>query len=172
VDDAGVILHDGTGDHLIKFLSMNDEVYDVGPIIQSVADECKLVTKATGGKLDVQGEFKLPKATGGMTGVPEKSLQAYEYVIVQNSGSKENCGDIGTMNFDCATFEQHGKWFHGVDDYYKKWQCETDPKKEGVTGLVIFGPLDGLTDGFDCSDGLEWVHDGLDEPVIPFPTTI
>jgi hypothetical protein len=41
-----------------------------------------------------------------------------------------------------------------------------------VTGLVIFGPLDGLTDRFDRSDGLEWVQDRLDEPVVPFPTTI
>jgi hypothetical protein len=72
-----------------------------------------------------------------MTGVPEKLLQAYEYVIMQNLESKENCGDIGTMNFDCATFERHGKWFHGVDDYYNKWHRATDPKKEGVTGLVI-----------------------------------
>jgi hypothetical protein len=158
VDDDGVIWHDDTGDHLIKFLSMNDEVNDVGPIIQSVGDECKVMTKVTGGKLDVQGEFKLPKATGGMTAVPGKSLHAYEYVIMQNLESKEDCGDVGTMNFDYATFERHGKWFHGVDDYYKKWRCPTDPKKEGVTGLVIFGPLDGFTDG--------------DEPVIPFPTTI
>jgi hypothetical protein len=39
-----------------------------------------------------------------------------------------------------------------------------------VTGLVIFGPLDRLMDGFSCSDGLEWDQDGLDKPIIPFPT--
>jgi hypothetical protein len=41
-----------------------------------------------------------------------------------------------------------------------------------VTGLAIFEPLDGLTDGFGCSDGLRWVQDRLDEPVVPFPTTV
>jgi hypothetical protein len=156
VDDV-FVQHDDTGEHLIKLLRMNNEVDDGGPIIQSVGDECKLVTKATGGKLDVQGELKLPKATGGMTAVPGKLCQAYEYVIMQNLESKEYCGDIATMNFDYASFEQHGKWFHGVDDYYKKWRCATDPKKEGVTGLVIFGPLDGLTDGFGCSEWVEMV---------------
>jgi hypothetical protein len=41
-----------------------------------------------------------------------------------------------------------------------------------VAGLAIFAPLDRLTDGFGRSDGLRWVQDGLDEPVVPFPTTI
>jgi hypothetical protein len=172
VGDDGVVQHDDTGDHLIKFLSTKNEVNDVGPIIQSVGDECMLWTTVIGGKLDMQGEFKLPKATGGMTAVPGKSLWAYEYVIMQNLESKGNCAGIGTMNFDYATFEQHGKWFHSVDNYYKKWRCEADPKKEGVTGLVIFGLWDGLTDGFGHSDGLRWVQDRLDEAVVPFPTTI
>jgi hypothetical protein len=70
------------------------------------------------------------------------------------------------------TVLHYGKWFHGVDDYYKEWCCTAGTKKEGVTGLAIFEPLDRLTDGFGCSDGLRWVQDRLDEPVVPFPTTI
>jgi hypothetical protein len=73
---------------------------------------------------------------------------------------------------DHATFEQHGQWFHGVDDYYKEWRCTTGAKKEGVAGLVIFELLDRLMDGFGHSDGLRWVQDRLDEPVVPFPTSI
>jgi hypothetical protein len=57
----------------------------------------------------VRDEFKLPtRATGGMTAVPGKSLQAYGFVIMQNLESKEYCADIGTKNFDSTTFEQHG----------------------------------------------------------------
>jgi hypothetical protein len=41
-----------------------------------------------------------------------------------------------------------------------------------VAGLAIFEPLDRLTDGFSHSDGLRWVQDGLDEAIVPFPTTI
>jgi hypothetical protein len=112
------------------------------------------------------------QAAGAMTAVPGKSLQSYEHLIVQNAESKENQAVIGTKDFNCATFEQHGKWFPGVDNYYKDWHHATDPKKEGVTGLVIFGLFDRLMDVFECPDGLEWVQDRLDKPVVPFPITI
>jgi hypothetical protein len=52
---------------------------------------------------------------------------------------------------------------------YKKWRRATDPKKEGVTGLVICGLLDGLTDGFGRSDGF---RTGWMNPSYLFPTTI
>jgi hypothetical protein len=99
-------------------------------------------------------------------------LQEQGHVVLQNFSGKDNRADIGTKNLDRAAFEQHGKWFHGVDNYYKEWRCTAGTKKEGVAGLAIFAPLDRLTDGFGCSDGLRWVQDGLDEPVVPFPTTI
>jgi hypothetical protein len=106
VGDDGVTWHDDTGEHLLKFLSTNNEVDDVGPIIQSVGEKCMLPTTVTGGKLDVHDAFKLlMKATGGVVAVPGKLLQAYEYVIMQNLVSKEECAGIGTMNFDYGTFE-------------------------------------------------------------------
>jgi hypothetical protein len=43
------IQNEETDDCLIKFLSMNNEVNDIGPIVQSVGDECKLPTKVTEG---------------------------------------------------------------------------------------------------------------------------
>jgi hypothetical protein len=61
---------------------------------------------------------------------------------------KDNHLDIGPKNLDHATFEQHGKWFHDVDDYYKEWHHTTGAKKESVAGLAIFELLDRLTDRF------------------------
>jgi hypothetical protein len=89
-----VIQNEETDDCLIKVLSTNNEVNDIGPVIQSVGDECKLLTKAIGGKVDMRDEFKLPKATGGMTAVPGKLLWAYEYVIMQNLEIKDFCAGI------------------------------------------------------------------------------
>jgi hypothetical protein len=81
VGDDGVVLHDDTGDHLIEFLSKNNETKADRPIIQKFPDECKLPTKVTGGKADLGHEFKLPtQATGAMTAVPGKSLQSYEHL--------------------------------------------------------------------------------------------
>jgi hypothetical protein len=101
-----------------------------------------------------------------------QELQEHGHVVLQNVSGKDNRADIGTKNLDRATFERHGKWFHGVDDYYKEWRHTAGAKKEGVAGLAIFEPLGRLPDGFGHSDGLRWVQDGLDEPVVPFPTTI
>jgi hypothetical protein len=111
-------------------------------------------------------------ADKGVTAVPGKSLWAHDHATLQIVKSKENWADISTKNFECSTFEQHGKWFHGVGNYYKDWHHADDPKEEGVTGLEIFGPLDGLMDGFYHSDGWKWVQYGLDKPVVSLPTTI
>jgi hypothetical protein len=43
-----VTQHKDTGGCLIKYLSLNGEVKDVGPVIQRFGDEFKLLTKAKG----------------------------------------------------------------------------------------------------------------------------
>jgi hypothetical protein len=79
VGDDSVAWHVDSGDHLITFLSTNNDVNDFGPIIQIVGDTFKLLTKA-GEKPDVQDEFKQ------MTAVPVKLLQACEHVIMLHRG--------------------------------------------------------------------------------------
>jgi hypothetical protein len=77
-------------------------------------------------------------------------------VVLQNVSGKDNHPDIGTKNLDHATFEQHGKWFHGVDDYYKEWHHKTGAKK-GVAGLAIFEPVDRQVRPF------RWVEMGSEQ---------
>jgi hypothetical protein len=86
------------------------------------------------GKLDVQGEFKLPKVL----------LWAYEYVIMQNFESKE----IGLILVQRILIVVH------LSNMESGSMLLTTTTRSGAVQLiqrqVIFGPLDGLTDGFGC----------------------